>query len=294
MNQKEINPYIRRALFSTLIAPFNINDRIILDYEIIYVSGGKCSITIDGKEFLCQEGDVVLLRPGITHRFDCLDNSNFVQPHIHFDPVYSQDSEARFVCFKSWQIMSEQEQRLVHKDILSAAIPNVFIPADPEGFRKLFYKIITLYQKKEYNYELLCKAAMLELMNRMLAQFETPRLAKPGSDVDLMFAVKEFLDSNYTSALSLLFLAEQFAVNKFTLMRKFKAVYRQSIMEYYRQKRLGYAKQLLETTDFSVQDIGEMLNFSDVYSFSRFFKENTGCSPSAYRKEKRREKNAHP
>ena len=61
-------------------------------------------------------------------------------------------------------------------------------------------------------------------------------------------------------------------------------MYGQSVMAYYRSKRIDYIKEMLKTTDMSVTMLSERLNFTDIYSFSRFFKTHVGCSPSEYRR----------
>ena len=116
MNKNEFSPYIRVAMFSTLTAPFKINDRVIFDYEIILATNGKCKITIDNTQYLCKKNDVIFLRPGIRHEFISVDNTDFVQPHIHFDLTYSNLSEKRFVSFKSKETMSDNERELIQKD----------------------------------------------------------------------------------------------------------------------------------------------------------------------------------
>lgn len=51
-----------------------------------------------------------------------------------------------------------------------------------------------------------------------------------------------------------------------------------------KSRRLILIIQLLETTEKSLKEIAEELNFCDIHSLSRFFKEKTNISPSAYRK----------
>ncbi len=51
-----------------------------------------------------------------------------------------------------------------------------------------------------------------------------------------------------------------------------------------KNRRLILIKQLLETTEKSLKEIAEELNFCDIHSLSRFFKEETKISPSSYRK----------
>lgn len=271
-------------MFSTLTGPFKIENRAIFDYELILVSGGRCKITIDNKEYLCKQNDVVFLRPGIHHKFQCVDNCDFVQPHIHFDVSYSDKSEKRFVSFKPKEAMTEEELDLIGEDVFDISIPDVFTPFDIGQFQKLFYEIIELYQKKVNNYELLCKSKMLELLHYILTQFEPSKTNETPVVSNNIIAVKNYIDNNYLSLITLDALAKQFYINKYTLLRKFKSMYNQNIICYYRNKRISYIKNALKTTTLSMTALAERLNFSDIYSFSRFFKTYVGCSPTVYRK----------
>jgi AraC-like DNA-binding protein len=69
-------------------------------------------------------------------------------------------------------------------------------------------------------------------------------------------------------------------------MRNFKKAYRVNIINYYRARRLEYAKRALRGGSLTVGALAEQLNFTDIYSFSRFFKMQTGMSPSEYREKK--------
>ena len=57
-----------------------------------------------------------------------------------------------------------------------------------------------------------------------------------------------------------------------------------SPIKYITKKRISYACDLLVSNKHSVSDIASMAGYSDVYYFSRVFKENTGMSPSDYKK----------
>lgn len=286
MNKNLLSPYIRAAMHSTLTAPFLINERIIFDYEIIFVQKGECSITIDQKEYTCKKNDVVFLRPGVPHKFESIGSVDFYQPHIHFDAVYGKKSEETPVSFKLRDEMSEYERTLIQEDIFAdVPIPDVFTPTDLEGFKKTFFEIIRIYQDKPFNYEILYKKQLLGLMDMLLQQFDSKKSSNH-SDIspDIINAVKSYIDSNYCSRITLDFLAKQFYLNKFTLIRRFKARYKSNVMEYYYSKRIDYAKKMLSSTEFSIYGISEQLDFPDIYSFSRFFKNHTGISPTEYRK----------
>lgn len=284
MNINEFSPFVRVAIFSTLNAPFKINQRVIFDYEIILVADGKCKITINNTEYVCKKNDVVFLRPGIPHEFKCIDNSDFVQPHIHFDVLYTDKSKDRFVSFKPRNKMSQYELSLIGEDVLNAFIPYVFTPCDMNAFKKDFFEVIEIFQSKKMGYELLCKARMLELLNLLIVQFVDDTPDKPNLPYNPIEAIKNYIDNNYLSILTLDSLSKQFFINKYTLLRKFKSEYNITVINYYHNKRIEYIKNELKTTSLSITAISEKLNFLDIYSFSRFFKIYVGCSPTEYRK----------
>ncbi len=282
MNKRMFSPYVRLAMHSRLLAGTTIKMRILFDYEIIFVCDGECKITIDEKPYMCKKNDVIFIRPEVRHKFECTEYADFVQPHIHFDVCYSDKSEETPVSFKTKSEMSEYELSLIQEDILKDVdIPAVFVPYDIEKFKKTFFEIIRLFS--ENNSVLLYKAELLKLLNLILEQFEGKEEGKEEADNKILL-VKNYIDSNYLSVITLDALAEQFHLNKFTLLRKFRTIYKQNAISYYRSKRTQYAKIMLKETTLSIYAIAEKMNFTDIYSFSRFFKMQVGMSPTAYRK----------
>jgi len=286
MPLNRISPYIRTAMFSTIRAPFRINERALFDYELIMVSGGACTITIDGTPYECKKNDVVLLPPGVHHIFESVEGHDFIQPHIHFDLVYSEKSSQIPISYKPISKMTPQEIALIQENAFAdKQIPYVFTPWDIESFRERFFRIIRVFNDRPFNYELLYKADLILLIHEILSQFEVklPNSNQPA--LEPAIAVKAYIDSNYLQVITLESLEKHFYCNKFTLMRNFKRLYRTNIISYYRNKRIGYAQKLLRSSSVSVRQIGEALGFTDAYSFSRFYKLYTGQSPTDYRKE---------
>lgn len=66
----------------------------------------------------------------------------------------------------------------------------------------------------------------------------------------------------------------------------FKKAYGISPIEYKMNVRLNKAKLLLHSTDMTVEEIAEALNFYDTAYFSKLFKKHTGFSPKEYSKGK--------
>ena len=68
-----------------------------------------------------------------------------------------------------------------------------------------------------------------------------------------------------------------------TLSNIFKKLGSKSPLQYINDRRMLEAKRLLSYTDIPVSEIGYQLGFSDIQSFSRFFKREEGVSPKDFR-----------
>ena len=72
-------------------------------------------------------------------------------------------------------------------------------------------------------------------------------------------------------------------ISKAYAIREFKKYFHTTPHDYLVQRRMELAKHLLTHTNQSVQDIAEVLCFSDPHYFSNFFKLKVGISPREYR-----------
>jgi transcriptional regulator GlxA family with amidase domain len=66
--------------------------------------------------------------------------------------------------------------------------------------------------------------------------------------------------------------------------RRFEAATGKKPMEYVLAMRIEEARQMLETGDSSITDIGEEVGYTDTASFRRLFKRETGLSPAEHRR----------
>lgn len=69
MNLSLINPYIRLAMESRIPSGHNIAQRVIYDYELIYLEEGNFTFVYNGEAYYCKTGDIFFICPGIAHSF---------------------------------------------------------------------------------------------------------------------------------------------------------------------------------------------------------------------------------
>ena len=96
-------------------------------------------------------------------------------------------------------------------------------------------------------------------------------------------AFLELVAENATSQRSVDFYAESLHVSPSRLMACIKNVSGRTVMQWINLRTLQQAKALLSYSDKTVAEIGIELGIDDPNYFSRFFRRETGMSPSEYR-----------
>ena len=101
----------------------------------------------------------------------------------------------------------------------------------------------------------------------------------------LVERIEAYFRDNLSRSLTLQILADEMNISKVHLCRVFKKYRNLTPIDSFNRMKIDRARELL--TRFSalpLQEISDMLGFSDVYYFSKVFKKIAGVSPSSYRK----------
>lgn len=283
MDSNQINPYIRKAMLSKLVPGSEIKQRVIFDYELIYIEYGSFTLRYAGVDHACGAGDLLLLRPGIAHSF--LDiRAELSQPHIHFDMTWSEDSERVGISFKDYPQLTKAERSMIREDLFKHHPPQPFLTIrDMERFRNRFFQLVSPEREST---PLQKKAMMIELLDQIIED-NYPELAAPGQlkDIPVPQLVKEYIDSSYEKPITLESLEKQFFYNRFYLEKQFINLYGMPVISYRNMLRIRRAKELLK--EHSVTETAALLGYSSLYAFSRAFKNSCGESPACYQEKTR-------
>lgn len=80
-------------------------------------------------------------------------------------------------------------------------------------------------------------------------------------------------------------LAQEFGMSPATLRRRFQAAIGLSPKAFQRRLRIDRAKQLLATSNLSIEAISNAVGIEDAFYFSRMFHDCEHCSPSEFRRQ---------
>lgn len=99
--------------------------------------------------------------------------------------------------------------------------------------------------------------------------------------------IKNYIDSNYAEDTKLEQLSAMSYMNKFHLISEFKQSYRVTPIEYLILKRIEISKNLLISTNHSMEEISSIVGFNSQSYFNQVFKKKVGQTPSQFRKKHR-------
>jgi AraC-like DNA-binding protein len=101
------------------------------------------------------------------------------------------------------------------------------------------------------------------------------------ADIDLLNAIKTYLDQHYLEVGSLQQLTRKFYINSFKLKHGFKQLYSNSVMKYVDERKMYYARTKLQQGRADLADLADELGYRHYNNFSTAFKKRFGYSPAA-------------
>lgn len=100
---------------------------------------------------------------------------------------------------------------------------------------------------------------------------------------ELIAQIQFWLRTNLSSELSLAELAQQFGLSQRSFTRRFKMATGIRATEYWQQLRIETAKDLLASSNLTIQEISYHVGYQDQGHLTRLFKKNLALTPKDYR-----------
>jgi ABC-type sugar transport system substrate-binding protein/DNA-binding response OmpR family regulator len=184
---------------------------------------------------------------------------------------------------------------ILKDDLRTSHIPVIILTAlgNKESFIQGLQCGADLYLTKPFNYSILTQSIKSLLYNReKLRYYYTNNIhkidqAQSFGNPEQLFVrqLNQQIKANLDNAnFSVENLADALSISRVQLYRKVKAMLGISVSDYIANYRLERAKSMLETTDYSMSEIGYSTGFSSPNYFSTAFKSKYGVTPGAYKK----------
>ncbi len=235
--------------------PFTRSKRLY-NTIVIYTKGSHTFKLSDGRIMALKEGEVLYIPQNASYiNYPSRPDMEFY--HVDFR-IWDADKEVPL--FDDWTIFDNKQS---HK----------LLP--------IFEKIYNAYSSNQPFSNLLCQELTCQLI-RQLCKMKYAELSTSHSFVQIE-QVAAYISENYAKDTPVTELAERASMSVSSLERSFQKYLNLSPIAYRNSIRIERAKLLL-TKGLSVSEIAITVGFSDIYYFSRTFKQFVGVSPSEYAK----------
>ncbi len=141
------------------------------------------------------------------------------------------------------------------------------------------------YLGKEYGWQLAVKALADQLL--LLVVRDMPRCEKKplNTQVQKLKGILEYIARNYCGPITLSGCAQVAGFNPTYFSRYFKGHMGITFQEYVKKLRIDRAKWLLQADSGPVTEVCYQCGYQDIKTFNKLFRQETGMSPTQFRKE---------
>lgn len=255
-------------------------------YELLLCLSDHMCFDVDSgsgtEHYLIQKNTLLLINNMDRHYFypeeEAGENIRYV---VYFDPAYidslSTDEVSLLDCFLFRPFSSAQVLRVSEEQ--------------SQFLQQLLDKILDIDQRPAeafYGKSLYLRLLLAELLLNVNSFYRAEHhIASPSASNKYrsVYAIINYIHTNYSEELTLDALSSQFFMNKFYLCEVFKKVTGMSPNQYIINCRLMRAKELL-LDGYSVEDACARSGFNNMSHFSRTFKNKIGMNPKQYQKQK--------
>lgn len=241
-----------------------IGPRVLESFKIVFVVKGKGYLLLGKEEARLQAGDMFVLFPREIHYYHANPDDPWELMWVCINGASFENILINIGITKDNSVFSNIVNQSI-KDMLGDIIND--LGTNPDSIDQL-YSIGTLY--------ILLSRIQKYIVNNNLSTENHKKQT-------VIEQVTNFIESNYHMQLNENVLCEYINYSRSYLSRVFKTGTGYTIPEYINNVRIKHAKQLLDETELSIQEIAISVGFPDAFYFSKIFKKYSGLSPSMYK-----------
>lgn len=273
--------------------------RRITEESIVYfLLSGDMFLTEDQISYHLKPGDFLLLEAGKEH-FG-YQESLCQYAFFHFAPLSAGIYEEADFPLQQDRIRKALEMNFQESPFsadlyqkLTLLLPKYFHVEQPDmlhQIHRLIQDAVVYSQSRHMHYKLLVSCRFTEMLSLISQSWMDSVYLNSQMDISSSMYEKtneilDFLHSSYHRKISGKLLEDTFSMNFDYMNRIFKKRTGTTIFAYLNNLRLEQAKQLLATTQLSLEEIASHTGFSDEFYFNRFFKKRTMITPARYRRQ---------
>lgn len=247
------------------------------DLEINLIREGETVFQVYQKSYRVRTGEGFLLNRNVPH--SCSSPGN---EHVRYSTILVRPD------FLYGDFGSDVERKCFQPFLQNSAIPCIYLTGFDENGKEILQKLNQVeeaFDRKRFCYELKIKGLLCEAFAMILyghRQELTKFVPANLQELERLEKMLNYLNMHFTEVISLQDLADQVHLSREVCCRLFKKMTGKTITGYLEEYRVNKSFSLVQSGQYSMTQITEMVGFSNPSRFASAFRKRFGCNPGEY------------
>lgn len=247
------------------------------DLEINLIREGEAVFQVYQKSYRVRTGEGFLLNRNVPH--SCSSPGN---EHVRYSTILVRPD------FLYGDFGSDVERKCFQPFLQNSAIPCIHLTGFDENGKEILQKLNQVeeaFDRKRFCYELKIKGLLCEAFAMILyghRQELTKFVPANLQELERLEKMLNYLNMHFTEVISLQDLADQVHLSREVCCRLFKKMTGKTITGYLEEYRVNKSFSLVQSGQYSMTQITEMVGFSNPSRFASAFRNRFGCNPGEY------------
>lgn len=247
------------------------------DLEINLIREGEAVFQVYQKSYRVRTGEGFLLNRNVPH--SCSSPGN---EHVRYSTILVRPD------FLYGDFGSDVERKCFQPFLQNSAIPCIYLTGFDENGKEILQKLNQVeeaFDRKRFCYELKIKGLLCEAFAMILyghRQELTKFVPANLQELERLEKMLNYLNIHFTEVISLQDLADQVHLSREVCCRLFKKMTGKTTTGYLEEYRVNKSFSLVQSGQYSMTQITEMVGFSNPSRFASAFRKRFGCNPGEY------------